>query len=208
MKKEQLPKDIEFNNLCDDFNNAKEENEKLNKNNLKLKKELDNLIMEEKKKDEEYNRLVDDLNNIKEEYENLKNKKENGMENSNKKEISRLKDEKNKLNDNYNNLLDEFNKLKEDYNNLKNDYDKVLKEKGPKFETYNAELPVSRNEKQREKDNKVKSNTSSLIDRFRQIRQKNDSSGRRSKEEQENSPDAKITSYEGSNRKKRGFNKY
>ena len=62
MKNEQLPKDIEFNNLCDDYNNAKEECDKLKDENYKIKQDLAGVLSEEQKKDEEYNQLIDDLN--------------------------------------------------------------------------------------------------------------------------------------------------
>ena len=37
LKDEQLPKDIEFNNLCDDYNKAKEDCDKLTGDNENLK---------------------------------------------------------------------------------------------------------------------------------------------------------------------------
>ena len=55
MKNEQLPKDIEFNNLCDDYNNAKDECDKLKDENDRIKQELANIMADEQKKDEEYN---------------------------------------------------------------------------------------------------------------------------------------------------------
>ena len=53
MKSEQLPKDIELNNLCDDYNTAKDECDKLKDEKEKLKQDIDNLLLEEQKKDED-----------------------------------------------------------------------------------------------------------------------------------------------------------
>ena len=54
MKNEQLPKDIEFNNLCDDYNNVKEECDKLKDENYKIKQDLANIISDEQKKSYKY----------------------------------------------------------------------------------------------------------------------------------------------------------
>lgn len=99
-----MPKDIEFNNLCHDYELSKKKSERLEQENNKLKKDLSDLQITKQKNDDEFNNLVDDIYKLQDENEALKKGMSSEIKITTPEENTESNENKNKNNDDLNNL--------------------------------------------------------------------------------------------------------